>query len=122
MWLLHARHADGGSGSPAAGPRDKPRTDTRTSLRQLLPLHRLSSHCRRGGGHGAFTSRARSMKVTSAKAEGLSVLDRPNSYIGRGVPRPNLDRLMQGRGLYVSDIELPRIAAVVFLRYPYDVP
>jgi carbon-monoxide dehydrogenase large subunit len=59
------------------------------------------------------------MKVTSAKAEGLSVLDRPNSYIGRSVPRPNLDRLMQGRGLYVSDIELPRMAHVVFLRSPH---
>jgi aerobic carbon-monoxide dehydrogenase large subunit len=59
------------------------------------------------------------MKVTSAKAEGLSVLDRPNSYIGRAVPRPNLDRLMQGRGLYVSDIELPRMAHVVFLRSPH---
>jgi aerobic carbon-monoxide dehydrogenase large subunit len=59
------------------------------------------------------------MKVTSAKAEGLSVLDRPNSYIGRGVPRPNLDRLMQGRGLYVSDIELPRMAHAVFLRSPH---
>jgi carbon-monoxide dehydrogenase large subunit len=59
------------------------------------------------------------MKVTSAKAEGLSVLDRPNSYIGRGVPRPNLDRLMQGRGLYVSDIGLPRMAHVVFLRSPH---
>jgi aerobic carbon-monoxide dehydrogenase large subunit len=50
---------------------------------------------------------------------GLSVLDRPNSYIGKVVPRPNLDRLMQGRGLYVSDIELPRMAHVVFLRSPY---
>ena len=28
---------------------------------------------------------------------GLSVLDRPNSYIGRSVPRPNLKRLSQGR-------------------------
>ena len=34
----------------------------------------------------------------------LSALDRPNSYIGKTVPRPNLERLMQGRGLYVSDI------------------
>jgi carbon-monoxide dehydrogenase large subunit len=59
------------------------------------------------------------MKVTSAKAEGLSALDRPNSYIGRGVPRPNLDRLMQGRGLYVSDIELPRMMHAVFLRSPH---
>ena len=47
------------------------------------------------------------------------MLDRPNSYIGKTVPRPNLDRLMQGRGLYVSDIELPRMAHVVFLRSPH---
>ena len=51
--------------------------------------------------------------------EGLSVLDRPNSYIGKTVPRPNLDRLMQGRGLYVSDMELPRMAHVAFLRSPH---
>src|SRR4030081_3867679 len=50
---------------------------------------------------------------------GLSVLDRPNSYIGKTVPRPNLERLMQGRGLYVSDIELPRMVHVVFLRSPH---
>jgi carbon-monoxide dehydrogenase large subunit len=30
--------------------------------------------------------------------ETLSVLDRPNSYIGKTVPRPNLERLLQGRG------------------------
>jgi len=53
------------------------------------------------------------------KPEALSVLDRPNSYIGKTVPRPNLDRLMQGRGQYVSDIELPRMAHVVFLRSPH---
>jgi hypothetical protein len=46
--------------------------------------------------------------VTSqGNTKALSELDRPNSYIGKTVPRPNLDRLMQGRGLYVSDIELP---------------
>jgi carbon-monoxide dehydrogenase large subunit len=50
---------------------------------------------------------------------GLSVLDRPNSYIGKTVPRPNLDRLMQGRGQYVSDMTLPRMAHVVFLRSPH---
>jgi aerobic carbon-monoxide dehydrogenase large subunit len=49
----------------------------------------------------------------------LSVLDRPNSYIGKVVPRPNLERLMQGRGLYVSDLALPRMAHVVFLRSPH---
>ena len=55
------------------------------------------------------------------KPEGktLSELDRPNSYIGKTVPRPNLDRLLQGRGLYVSDLELPRMAHVVFVRSPY---
>ncbi|UGA48357.1 xanthine dehydrogenase family protein molybdopterin-binding subunit [Bradyrhizobium quebecense] len=59
------------------------------------------------------------MMVTRAPAETLSVLDRPNSYIGKTVPRPNLDRLLQGRGQYVSDLELPRMAHVVFLRSPY---
>ncbi len=59
------------------------------------------------------------MTSTTANPEILSVLDRPNSYIGKVVPRPNLDRLMQGRGLYVSDMELPRMAHVVFLRSPY---
>jgi len=57
------------------------------------------------------------MKRTDA--EPLSAFDRPNSYIGKTVPRPNLDRLMQGRGLYVSDLELPRMAHVVFLRSPH---
>jgi carbon-monoxide dehydrogenase large subunit len=50
---------------------------------------------------------------------GLSVLDRPNSYIGKTVPRPNLDRLLQGRGQYVSDIVLPRMSHVDYLRSPY---
>ncbi len=51
--------------------------------------------------------------------EGLSVLDRPNSYIGKTVARPNLERLLQGRGSYVSDMALPRMAHVVFLRSPH---
>ena len=59
------------------------------------------------------------MTVASEHPDGLSVLDRPNSYIGKSVPRPNLDRLLQGRGLYVSDLELPRMAHVVFLRSPH---
>jgi carbon-monoxide dehydrogenase large subunit len=50
---------------------------------------------------------------------GLSPLDRPNSYIGRSVPRPNLARLLQGRGLYVSDLVLPRMVHVAFVRSPY---
>ncbi|HML12850.1 MAG TPA: xanthine dehydrogenase family protein molybdopterin-binding subunit [Xanthobacteraceae bacterium] len=50
---------------------------------------------------------------------GLTALDRPNSYIGRSVPRPNLTRLTQGRGQYVSDVVLPRMAHVAFLRSPH---
>jgi aerobic carbon-monoxide dehydrogenase large subunit len=59
------------------------------------------------------------MTVVSSNPEGLSVLDRPNSYIGKVVPRPNLERLLQGRGLYISDMVLPRMAHVVYLRSPY---
>jgi aerobic carbon-monoxide dehydrogenase large subunit len=59
------------------------------------------------------------MSAPTPRSESLSILDRPNSYIGKTVPRPNLDRLMQGRGLYVSDLELPRMAHVVFLRSPH---
>lgn len=59
------------------------------------------------------------MTFVSANPKALSELDRPNSYIGKVVPRPNLDRLMQGRGLYVSDIDLPRMGHVAFLRSPH---
>ncbi|HMI15235.1 MAG TPA: xanthine dehydrogenase family protein molybdopterin-binding subunit, partial [Bradyrhizobium sp.] len=59
------------------------------------------------------------MTVAPANPLAISVLDRPNSYIGKVVPRPNLDRLMQGRGLYVTDMELPRMVHVVFLRSPH---
>jgi carbon-monoxide dehydrogenase large subunit len=49
----------------------------------------------------------------------LSSLDRPNSYIGRAVPRPNLDRLLAGRGQFVSDVVLPRMVHVAFVRSPH---
>jgi aerobic carbon-monoxide dehydrogenase large subunit len=50
---------------------------------------------------------------------GLTFLDRPNSYIGRSVPRPNAKRLLQGRGTYVDDISAQRMLHVAFLRSPY---
>src|ERR1700689_96728 len=59
------------------------------------------------------------MKIAEDVVSGLSTLDRPNSYIGRSVPRPNLDRLTQGRGQYVSDLVLPRMVHVAFLRSPH---
>ena len=50
---------------------------------------------------------------------GLTVLDQPNSYIGRSIPRPNLRRLTEGRGQFVSDLSLPRMVHVAFVRSPY---
>src|SRR5246127_991999 len=59
------------------------------------------------------------MKIADDQPSGLTALDRPNSYIGRSVPRPNLTRLTQGRGQYVSDIVLPRMVHVAFVRSPH---
>src|ERR1700757_766507 len=56
------------------------------------------------------------MKIAADQPSGLTALDRPNSYIGRSVPRPNLARLTQGRGQYVSDVSLPRMAHAAFVR------
>ena len=49
------------------------------------------------------------MTIAEDMPPGLSALDRPNSYIGRSVPRPNLARLTQGRAQFVSDVVLPRM-------------
>jgi carbon-monoxide dehydrogenase large subunit len=59
------------------------------------------------------------VKIVEDSPSVLSALDRPNSYIGRAVPRPNLRRLTQGRGQYVSDVTLPRMAHVAFVRSPH---
>jgi carbon-monoxide dehydrogenase large subunit len=44
-------------------------------------------------------------------------LDR--GYIGQSVPRPNAQRLLQGRGAYTDDLRFPRLAHVAFFRSPY---
>jgi carbon-monoxide dehydrogenase large subunit len=59
------------------------------------------------------------MKIVADLPSALTALDRPNSYIGRAVPRPNLQRLTQGRGQYVSDVVLPRMAHVAYVRSPF---
>ena len=59
------------------------------------------------------------MKIVEDNPSALTALDRPNSYIGRSVPRPNLARLTQGRAQYVSDMTLPRMAHVAFVRSPH---
>src|ERR1044072_2985288 len=59
------------------------------------------------------------MKIVDDNPSALTALDRPNSYIGRSVPRPNLTRLTEGRGQYVSDVVLPRMAHVAYVRSPH---
>ncbi|MFK4985666.1 hypothetical protein ACI4B7_27960, partial [Klebsiella pneumoniae] len=49
----------------------------------------------------------------------LHAEDRPNSYIGRSVPRPNVAKLVEGRGQYVDDIVLPRMLYAAFVRSPH---
>jgi len=44
-------------------------------------------------------------------------LDR--GYIGESVPRPNAQRLLQGRGAFIDDLRFPRLAHVAFFRSPY---
>jgi carbon-monoxide dehydrogenase large subunit len=39
-------------------------------------------------------------------------------YIGRSVERPSARKLVQGQGTYIDDIELPRMAHVVYWRSP----
>jgi carbon-monoxide dehydrogenase large subunit len=52
------------------------------------------------------------------RADPLAV-DRPNSYIGKSVPRPNARKLVEGRGQFVDDIVLPRMVHVAFVRSPH---
>ncbi len=49
----------------------------------------------------------------------LSFLDRPASYIGKRVPRPNAKRLLAGGGHYVDDLRLPRLVHLAFVRSPH---
>jgi carbon-monoxide dehydrogenase large subunit len=49
----------------------------------------------------------------------LTIFDKPNSYIGKSVPRPDARRLAQGRGRFVDDRQLPRMVHAAFLRSPY---
>ena len=49
------------------------------------------------------------MTEENLSATDISVLGRPNSYIGRSVPRPNARRLLSGQGQFVDDLKLPRM-------------
>lgn len=48
----------------------------------------------------------------------LTMFDKPNRYIGQPVPRADAARLLQGRGKFVDDLQLPRMLHAAFLRSP----
>lgn len=48
----------------------------------------------------------------------LTPVTEDQRYIGAAVPRGGIERLTQGLGQYIDDIELPRLAHVVFWRSP----
>lgn len=48
----------------------------------------------------------------------LTIFDKPNSLIGKPVDRPDTKRLLQGRGKFVDDIQLPRMVHAAFVRSP----
>ncbi len=45
--------------------------------------------------------------------------DSAKGYIGQSAPRAGSKRLLQGRGTYIDDMRLPRLAHVVFVRSPH---
>ena len=49
----------------------------------------------------------------------LGSADRPNSYIGRSVPRERAKKLLEGKGKYVDDILLPRMVHLCYVRSPF---
>lgn len=57
-------------------------------------------------------------KARKPASGGLHQFDRPNSYIGSSVPRPDINRLTAGRGRFVDDLHLPRMLHAAFLRSP----
>ena len=85
----------------------------RAHLRQLLPLHGLPGDRRRDRGSDAASMGKAELPL---HAPGTQV-DR--GYIGQSVPRPNAQRLLQGRGAFIDDLRFPRLAHVVFFRSPY---
>src|SRR5262245_10478201 len=120
MRVLYARHVVDRAGlADEEQRRTVARDDSPPSVGELLPVQRLSGDYRRGGRSRIGANEAGAMKPTSDMPAVPTALDRPNSYIGRSVPRPNLARLAQGRGQYVSDVTLPRMAHVAFVRSPH---
>ena len=93
--------------------------------REQIREHLSGNYCRCTGYHAIIDAVEKVAKSRQATAGGGS--NNPGSvdncltarYIGKGVPRPNARRLVEGRGTYVDDVELPRMAHVVYVRCPH---
>ncbi len=48
-----------------------------------------------------------------------TAFDRPRGPIGQSVERPDANRLLAGCGMFVDDVQLPRMLHAAFLRSPY---
>jgi carbon-monoxide dehydrogenase large subunit len=49
----------------------------------------------------------------------MATAERPDALIGKRIPRPEVKRLLRGRGRYVGDINLPRMLHLAFVRCPH---
>ena len=87
------------------------RADPRAPLRQLLPLHRLPGDRRRDRGGAQWARLSCPLHAPGTQVD--------NGYIGQSVPRPNAERLLQGRGAFIDDLRFPRLAHVAFFRSPH---
>jgi carbon-monoxide dehydrogenase large subunit len=57
-----------------------------------------------------------SLEPTEGQPVVLAPVTEDQRYIGESVPRGGIERLTQGQGMYVDDIELPRMGHVVYWR------
>ena len=93
--------------------------------RQEIREYISGNYCRCTGYEGDRRcvrdgARARRRFVMTDLIADRWLLDRPNSYIGRSVPRPNAPRLAEGRGAFVDDIETGgRAGHAAFVRSPH---
>src|SRR5574343_847763 len=148
MRFLHPGHVDGCQRTAHPQAARQPRGSARMDEWQLLPLHRLPGHrrcrvrsaCRPPGRPPGrsyimnapenrqlqeslqksldLAQAARAEAPQTPVAEPLGGALKNARHIGQAIPRPNIERLTEGRGQYVDDLELPRMAHVGYWRSP----
>src|SRR5437588_12221303 len=101
MRLLHARHPDDHDCLPEGKSGAVGRGGARGSVRQSVPLHRLSKHrrchdgcCAGDAGRGVLTTR----------------------FFGAPIKRNEDKKLLTGQALFIDDVELPDMLHAAFLR------